>query len=79
MSTYTEQEIREMLWALIRDRKHPARPWLYKSQAALAKRIGIDGPHLSHVLRGTKPLDGRTLQYLGMERVVTYQRRTSHS
>lgn len=68
-----------MLWALIRDPREPKRPWLYRSQAALAARIGIDGPHLSHVLRGTKPLDGRTLHYLGLERVVTYQRRAANS
>jgi len=48
------------------------------NQAQLADKIGISPQYLSEILRG-KPPGGAVLDYLGLERVITYQPKVTDS
>jgi transcriptional regulator with XRE-family HTH domain len=48
---------------------------VYKNQSELARAIGISRSHMSRVVRGDKPIDGRVLAWLGYRAVTVYERK----
>jgi hypothetical protein len=73
--TYSEFEIRQMLWDLVDDPRRPMVRARFSTQAALADAIGVSQAHLSATLTGKKPLGGRILDFLGIEQVTIYRRK----
>lgn len=51
------------------------------SQKAFAERVGISEQYLTDILRGRRPIGGATcvLDFLGLERVVTFKRKDGGS
>lgn len=45
-----------------------------RTQASLAREIGISPPHLCEVLAGRKPPGTKIRKFLGVEKQVTYRR-----
>lgn len=71
---FTAAQVREQLWALVRNNRHPNAPWTYRTQAELAKAIGVSLPFLNDILHDKREPAGKVLEFLGLERVVTYHR-----
>lgn len=69
---FTATEVREQLWALIKDGRNPHRPWTYRTQAELAAAIGVSLPFLNDILHDRREPAGKVLEFLKLERVVTY-------
>lgn len=46
----------------------------YESDSAAAKAFGVSRSHLSRVLRGIKPVDGKIARAIGYERQDCYVR-----
>jgi DNA-binding transcriptional regulator YdaS (Cro superfamily) len=44
------------------------------SQKAFARRVGLSESYLSDILNRRREISPRILKFLGLERVVTYQR-----
>lgn len=72
-TSFTPQEVREQLWALVRDKRHPHHPWTYRTQAELANAIGVSAPFLNEILNGNREPSGKVLDFLKLERVVRYE------
>lgn len=49
------------------------------SQRALARKIGVSPTFLNEIIRETRNPTGKVLAYLGLERIVTYQRISERS
>lgn len=47
------------------------------NQAQLARKMGISPQYLSEILREQRPPSDIVLDYLGLERVITYQPKTA--
>jgi len=49
--------------------------YFYRNQSELARAIGISRAHMSRVVRGKKPIDGRVLSWLGYKVITVYVRK----
>lgn len=58
-------EVREMLRKRLKD----------ATQRAIAEDIGVTEGLLSHVLVGRRPPNGKVLEYLGLEKFVSYRKK----
>lgn len=65
MKTYTADQVREMLRSKLKT----------KTQLSLAEELGISPQHLSDVLKNRREPFGALLDYLGLERVVSYKKK----
>lgn len=65
MKYLTTPEVRELLRAAVK----------HRSQASLAKEVGVTQPYLSLILSNNKAGFGKFLDYLGLERVVLYRKK----
>ena len=68
-SDLTSEQVRKRLWGLIRPAPGPYR----RTQLGLAQEIGVSLPFLNDILHGKREPSGKVLEYLGLERVVTYR------
>jgi len=64
---FTAEQVRDRLWIALSSR--PSR----HTQITLAKAIGVSVSYLNDVLHGRREPQGKILEYLGLERVVTYR------
>ena len=65
---FTAKEVHETLLDARKD---------FRSDAELARAIGVSRSHFSRVMRKEKPIDGKVLRWLGFRRVVAYQDRAA--
>jgi hypothetical protein len=66
MRTYTTSEVRELLRAEVQNR----------TQTSLCDEVNVTPAYLSSILADNKKGFGKFLDYLGLERVVLYRKRT---
>jgi transcriptional regulator with XRE-family HTH domain len=75
-TSFTAQEVREQLWALIRNKRQPHHPWTYRTQSELARAMGVSLPFLNDILNRNREPSGKVLEFLMLERVVRYEVRS---
>lgn len=70
----TAEQVRDMLHAMVRELGNPRNG--HGGQKPLAEHLGVSESFLSDVLNGRREPTEAILQPLGLERVVTYRRKT---
>lgn len=70
VTEYTSDQVREMIWAHMKDGAGPP-----MTQKDLAAKMGISSAFLCDILRGNREPQGKVLDYLHLDRVVTYRYR----
>lgn len=70
----TAEQVREMLHAMARELGNPRNG--HGGQKPLAEHLGVSESFLSDVLNGKREPTGQILESLGLERIVTYRRKT---
>lgn len=68
MPDYTSDEVRQLLWQHIK-----ATPTAPLTQKALADKIGVSTPFLNDILQKKREPSGKVLEFLKLERIVTYR------
>src|SRR5262245_56870965 len=71
---FSAEQVREQLWGLVKNARQPNAPWTYRTQAELAKAIGVSLPFVNDILNGKREPSGKVIEFLGLERIVTYKR-----
>lgn len=68
MTDYTSNQVRDLLRARIEAQADA-------TQKALATKIGVSTSFLCDILNGNREPQGKVLDFLGLDRVVTYRSR----
>lgn len=71
---YTTDQVRNLLWAMVQDKRTPQIKARFRTQAALARAIGVSLPFVNDILNAKREPAGKVLEFLGVERVVTYRK-----
>lgn len=60
---FSQQDVRKALREALGD---------FRSEAEMARAIGVSRAHLNRVVRGEKPPDGKIAKWLGFKRIIAY-------
>lgn len=71
---YTAEQVRNLLWAMVRDPRNPERKARFRTQKEMAQAMGVSAAFVNDILNAGREPSGKVVEFLGLERAVVYRK-----